>query len=519
VSVWNQNCSQTPSGFFSDSGGQPTGGVGSLSRPGNYPAPSMPNTPPISTQNISGSCGSTAGCTNTGSRTVSLAPGSYGNLNLSGGAIAHVSAGTYNINSLTLSGNSVLYVDSGPVYLNIAGESLNGSSPALDFSGGTMQNPTQTPANLQFSYIGSQAVNLSGGSGSYATVYAPNAPVNLSGGSDFFGSIIGSIFTNSGGVALHFDRHLAVIKAGDYIWFNAVINNVRGLPVGTNPAQVKLYMTDSTISFTANGTSYTLPVPNAVVTFNSSTALGTSFSTASSRWNTSIPAADLTGNTYVAGVAFQVPANFPAGIQNVSWSAAFSTDTPGITLQWQWAAAVYSSFSTTYATTTNSNLLGINPEDGAADPNGRDAAGTPEAYKADLVFGATDCGGTDYAGHLTSGAGVVPSLAPVSVSPSSLDFGTQVHGTASAAPLTAILTNNDSVSYAISSITVTGTNASDFAVTNNCPVSPSTLPSGASCTVSVIFTPSDVGARTAKLNFSDGASNSPQTVYLSGTGQ
>ena len=516
VSVWNQNCSQTPSGYSSDWGGQPSGGLGSLKGPGNYPPPPMPYTPPVSSQNIAGSCGSIAGCTNTGSRTVSLAPGSYGNLNLSSGTTMHVSAGTYNLNSLALSGNSVLYVDSGPVYVNIAGASLNGGNPALDFSGGTMQNPTQSPANLQFSYSGSQGVNLSGGSGSYATIYAPNAPVNLSGGSDFFGSIIGSIFTNSGGVALHYDRHLAVIKAGDSIWFNAVINNVKGLPTGSNPAQVKLYMTDSTINFTANGTSYSLPVPNAVVTFNSTTALGTSYSNTSGRWSTSIPAADLTGNTFVAGIAFQVPANFPAGIQNVSWSAAFSTDTPGITLQWQWGASVYSSFSTTYATTTNSNALGVNPEDGTADPNGKDAAGSPETYKADVVFGGTGCGSTDYAGHLTSGAGVVPSLAPVSVSPSSLDFGTQAEGTKSTMPLTAILTNNDSVAYTISSIAVSGTDAADFAATNTCSTS---LAAGASCTISVNFTPGDVGSRTAKIVITDGAGNSPQTVYLTGTGQ
>jgi hypothetical protein len=388
----------------------------------------------------------------------------------------------------------------------------------MDLSGGSIQNPTDIPTNLQFSYAGSQGVNLSGGSSSYATVYAPSAPVNLSGGSDFFGSIIGSIFTNSGGVALHYDRHLPFIQAGNYIWFNAVINNVKGLPSGMNPAQVKLYMTNSTINFTANGASYSLPVSNAVVTFNSASALGTTYSTTSSRWSTSIPASDLTGNTFVAGVAFQVPANFPGGIQNVSWSAAFTTDTPGITLQWQWGAAVYTSFSSTYATSTNSNALGVNPEDGAADPNGADPAGTPETYKAGLVFGATGCGSNDYSGHLTSPAGVVPSLAPVSASPSSLDFGTQTQGTTSTTPLTATLTNNDSVAYTISSITITGTDAGDFASTNNCPGPTSTLAAGNSCTISVTFKPSDVGTRTAKVVVNDGASNSPQTVYLSGTG-
>lgn len=91
-----------------------------------------------------------------------------------------------------------------------------------------------------------------------------------------------------------------------------------------------------------------------------------------------------------------------------------STDTPGITLQWQWGAAVYSSFSTTYATTgpSNTNVLGVNAEDGSADPNGTDPAGTPETYKGSLLFGATDGGLNSYIGFLTPGAGVVPTIAP-----------------------------------------------------------------------------------------------------------
>ena len=48
-------------------------------------------------------------------------------------------------------------------------------------------------------------MNLTGGSGSYATIYAPGALVNMSGGSDFFGSIIASTVTNSGGTAVHYD--------------------------------------------------------------------------------------------------------------------------------------------------------------------------------------------------------------------------------------------------------------------------------------------------------------------------
>jgi hypothetical protein len=213
-----------------------------------------------------------------------------------------------------------------------------------------------------------------------------------------------------------------------------------------------------------------------------------------------------------------VPTDFPTGIENVTFSASFTTDTPGVTLQWQWGAAVYnSSFSTTYANSSNNNLLGVNPEDGSADMHGTDAAGTPEAFKNDVVFGGTGGGLTNYTGYLSTAAGVVPTLAPLSVSPGALSFGAQSQGTTSAVAQTAVLTNNDADPHTISSIQIVGTNAGDFAQTNNCVGS---LTSGASCSISVTFTPSVIGTRTAQIVINDAANTgAPTTVYLSGTGQ
>jgi hypothetical protein len=108
---------------------------------------------------------------------VNLAPGGYGNLSATGGTTLHLRAGTYNFNSLTLSGNSILYVDSGPVVINLAGASLSANAPVLDLSGGSIVNPSGVTSNLQFYYAGSNAIKLSGGVGSYAMVYAPNAAV------------------------------------------------------------------------------------------------------------------------------------------------------------------------------------------------------------------------------------------------------------------------------------------------------------------------------------------------------
>jgi hypothetical protein len=80
------------------------------------------------------------------------------------------------------------------------------------------------------------------------------------------------------------------------------------------------------------------------------------------------------------------------------------------------------------------------------------------------------------------------------------------------------LTNKGSVAVNITSppgITITGTNTSDFAQTNNCG---SSVAAGASCYIWVTFTPSATGARSAAVSVSDDGGGSPQQVALAGTG-
>jgi len=105
---------------------------------------------------------------------------------------------------------------------------------------------------------------------------------------------------------------------------------------------------------------------------------------------------------------------------------------------------------------------------------------------------------------------IIPSPPAASLNPTSLTFGSQVVGSASAAQ-TLMLTNAGALPLAINGVQITG----DFTQTNNCPAS---LASLASCTISVTFTPSASGTRQASLAITDNAANSPQTVVLSGTG-
>jgi hypothetical protein len=100
-----------------------------------------------------------------------------------------------------------------------------------------------------------------------------------------------------------------------------------------------------------------------------------------------------------------------------------------------------------------------------------------------------------------------------SFNPSSVNFGTLKVGTSSTK--TETLTNFGTTALNLTSITVIGTNASDF---NSTPTCPSSLAPKASCTISVKFTPGATGNRSAGLSFVDNARTQTQTIPLVGKG-
>ena len=112
-----------------------------------------------------------------------------------------------------------------------------------------------------------------------------------------------------------------------------------------------------------------------------------------------------------------------------------------------------------------------------------------------------------------SGTGATTAPA-ASLSPTSLAFGNQSIGTTSA-PHTVTLSNSGNAAMTLTSLALTGANASDFVQNNNCGAS---LAVGANCSVAVLFKPSAAGSRGATLSIADNANGSPQAVSLSGTG-
>jgi len=106
----------------------------------------------------------------------------------------------------------------------------------------------------------------------------------------------------------------------------------------------------------------------------------------------------------------------------------------------------------------------------------------------------------------------VSATAAIAFDPTSLNFGSLQTGTSATQSVT--LTNTGAATLQITQIDLTN-NAGAYSLSNSCPNS---LSAGANCTVSVTFSPTQTGTQTATLSVTDNAAGSPQSVPLIGTG-
>jgi hypothetical protein len=224
------------------------------------------------------------------------------------------------------------------------------------------------------------------------------------------------------------------IPAGDTVWFNSVVK-VNGL--GSAPATIHLI--NSEIDFTANGTAYHVSVPNAALTFSpTATTAATSFDPTTNTWDTTVPS-KLGGNFFLSGVSLPVPNGLPGGISPVTWKGSFVSDTAGLNVNWQFGAAVYTSFSSDY------NALNVKPvdDDHVSVYKNSDHAGTPEAFKPFVIGGAYGGGGSNWTGSYS---------ATVSVQPLLLALGS----------LSGSVFNESNANQGLGSVTVTLTGLNEF---------------------------------------------------------
>jgi hypothetical protein len=97
------------------------------------------------------------------------------------------------------------------------------------------------------------------------------------------------------------------------------------------------------------------------------------------------------------------------------------------------------------------------------------------------------------------------------VNPTLLTFGNQAYLTTSASKSITV-TSAGLLNLLMSQISITGTNATDFAFTSTCPLTPTALVVSATCPINVTFKPTYAGARSANLVIN---SNDPGTPALS----
>ncbi|PYX63240.1 MAG: hypothetical protein DMG74_17815 [Acidobacteria bacterium] len=210
---------------------------------------------------------------------------------------------------------------------------------------------------------------------------------------------------------------------------------------------------------------------------------------------------------------------------NLNFSTAFgTTSAPQV--------STLKNVGTTSMTLSSIALGGANPGDFAfvtPPPSGACANTTVLAVNAtctiNVVFTPTTFGGRNANVTVTSNANNSPEALGLSgqgtgsfvtLTPPTLTFLNQTPGTSSVAQ-TVTLKNNGTASLTGISITVTGTNSAEFAVTtapaSNCGGS---VAAGATCTISVVFTPAAAGVRVAAVRIADSAFNTPQTIPLTG---
>ena len=179
------------------------------------------------------------------------------------------------------------------------------------------------------------------------------------------------------------------VAAGNTIWFNTIFK-----PKGVPAAGGVVNLTGSTIRMTSGGNVITVNVPDSRVTFSATaTSASTVFNPILNRWEITVPRA-YTGNIFLAGAAWVAPAGgLPGGANPVTWTGQMTTNMPGFSMNWQWAAAVYTSFGPL-------GSVGAKPIDGGTmNPYANsDHAGTPESFKSSVVGGARGGGGSNWTG-------------------------------------------------------------------------------------------------------------------------
>jgi len=318
--------------------------------------------------------------------------------------------------------------------------------------------------------------------------------------------------------------------------------------------------TSASTALSSGGATINIPANSLATGTDTLTVAYTPDSSSSSTYNSAtgtntvavaVPTIQITVGTAPAGLSFSVDGTNYTSTQSLSWTAGSShtvattspqtsTGTQNTFASWSDGGAISHSvtapssatsytatFSTSYQLTTAANPASegtVSPASGAFY-----AAGTTVNLVATPNAGFIFNNWTGNVASASSASTTVTMTAPqsvtanfgaipapvVSLTPASLTFTAQTGATSAAQ--TATLKNTGNATLAITSITISGANPTDFAQ-NNTDTCGQSLAAGASCAISLSFTPASAASFSATLSVADNAAGSPQTVSLTGTG-
>ncbi len=244
------------------------------------------------------------------------------------------------------------------------------------------------------------------------------------------------------------------------------------------------------------------------------------------------------------GAATTAQLNYPSSITVDSGGDLYIADTANNAIRYIIQSLTFVNFPQTYIGATSSQIIAV--------ANIGNQALSFSAILVSNSFGQLPSGGIDCSASLTVAPGATCQLAVVfaplvpgnvtgrvsfvdnslnlpgssqsaflngstsqqaSVSPGSLGFGNQNIGTVSL-PQTLTIWNPGNAVLALTNILIAGLNASDFAQINTCG---SSVAAGGFCTITITFTPTAIGSRSASIIINGGAGFS-QTVAIGGFG-
>jgi hypothetical protein len=191
------------------------------------------------------------------------------------------------------------------------------------------------------------------------------------------------------------------IAPNSTVWFTSVVK-----VSGVGPSGATVHMDHSVVDYTVKGVTKEVAVPDATLTFDpTATTATTKFDAGSNSWTTTVPLG-VGGNAFLDAFGLNLPGGLPGGANPVTWKGTFETDTAGVSVNWQFGAAVYTQFSTDY------NALNVKPVDSnnlSAYKNS-DHAGTPEAFKSFVTGGARGGGGSNWTGSYSATVSIQPTV-------------------------------------------------------------------------------------------------------------